>query len=58
MTYQVSTVEGQSGAPLIMEHPNGTLTIVGIHCGSTSRRVDEKEVEFNSGLLITEKIVE
>ena len=52
--YELSTMGGQSGAPILRIDKNKETTIIGVHVGVTNRRSSQ----MNFGRLITPKMID
>ena len=44
--HRISAEAGQSGAPVIRTDPNGKMSIVGIHIGSTEDNIEQYQKDF------------
>ena len=51
--HRLSTLPGQSGAPLICIDQDNKLSIVGIHVGAVRTKKEGVKVEANVGRLLT-----
>ena len=49
----MSTLKGQSGAPIVLEGEDKQLTIVGIHKGGVTTEILDEKIEGNVGRILS-----
>ena len=58
LIHRVSSLKGQSGAPIIKVEQNKELSIIGIHKGGINVKIGHSKTTANSGRLLTPELLE